>query len=93
MIVTGDFDPNLIITNADGIFCSFCQQKLKTFHSAKVHIERKHLIPRTVVQCKICSKTYIHKANFRQHVVNVHEKRGDRNLVENYGIIVANETC
>jgi len=86
-----DFNPTMIVVSSAGIFCSFCQLQLTTKGAAKLHIERKHLIPRFLIECSMCPKVFRNKMNFVDHVGKYHGKRGERNLLKNYGIMVPNE--
>ncbi len=76
--------PGFASKGKDGkIYCNLCPSVLKNRRNAQVHYERLHA-PRLVsYQCVICQKEIKSKPDFRVHINNTHNIKGNR-LVEQY---------
>ncbi len=77
----------MIVLDNEGLQCALCGLRYTSMGTAKIHVERIHLVPKRV-QCQLCNKIFKHKMDFSNHVLRSHSIRGVKNVLAKYGSVI-----
>ena len=81
----GDDDP--IVRLGDGrAHCKACDVVFKTVHIARKHVTQVHMS--AAIQCILCTRVYKGEKGFSMHLIRVHNLRGVKDPVQNYGKVM-----